>query len=73
MQKRTSESSVVNSSNDSKKTKMENFHQRMLVSGTSNENTANTNKSFFNFCKENTLKLTDDKCLQSMSEVAEQG
>ena len=71
MSKRTSQSSVGNSSKASKKSRMEHFYQTLLYSGASDENTAD--KSFFNFCKENTLKLEDDKYLQSMSEVVELG
>ena len=71
MSKRTSKSSVVNSLKASKKCKMENVHQQLLVINASDENTAD--KSFMTYCKENTLNFIDDKCLQSMSEVAEQG
>ena len=65
MQQSTSRSSVVNSSNDSNKSKMENIHQKLL------EDTID--RSFYIFCKENTLKFVDEKCLQAMSEVAELG
>ena len=71
MSKRTSKSSVGKSSKASKKSKMEYFHQQMLVIGASDEKTAD--KSFITYCKENTLKPTDDKCLQAMSETAELG
>ena len=65
MQQSTSRSSVVNSSNDSNKSKMENIHQKML------ENTVD--RSIIIFCKENTLTFVDEKCLQAMNEVAELG
>ena len=68
MPKNASKSTVGDNQIASKKSKYENFHQKLLVSGASDDN--NVGRNLINLCKENTVFV---KCLQTMSEVVEQG
>ena len=68
MPKNTAKSGVGNNPNASKKSKYENFHQKLFVSGASDDK--NVGRNLINLCKENTVFV---KCLQTMSEVVEQG
>ena len=68
MPKNISKPNVGNNPNSSKRSKMENFHQKLLVSGASDDN--NVGRSLMNLCKENTMFV---KCLQTMCEVVERG
>ena len=68
MSKNNSKSTVGDNQIASKKIKMENFHQKLLVDGESYDD--NVGRSLINLCKENAMFV---KCFQTMTEIVEQG